>query len=229
MNKNTGLNPDIMYTIVKLMWIKKNRPEKFSLCKKIFLFQDFIVYMLSGVSQIDYSLATRTMAFDINNLGWNDEILAFAGIDKNLLPKVVPIGSVAGEIRTDLAKELCIKPDTLIISGCHDQIAAAIGTGVFKDGMAVDGTGTVECITSVFDNNKRDIKNHELYNGSFAVVPFINNLNVAYAFSFTGGALLKWYREKIGGLYVITSYSIHYTKLYDWLPKETPNPDCQTW
>lgn len=191
---STGLNPNPMYSISKLMWLRENESEIFTKAKSICLFEDYIVYMLSGIRQIDYSLASRTMAFDINMLVWNDDILEYAGIDKNLLSNVVPTGSPAGKIRKELSAELGIHPDALIVSGCHDQIAAAIGTGVFKAGMAVDGTGTVECITPVFDNR---IERNKLYEGSYAIVPFINNQYVTYAFSFTGGALLKWYRDKL--------------------------------
>lgn len=191
---STGLNPNPMYSISKLMWLRENKPEIFTKAKNICLFEDYIVYMLSGIRQIDYSLASRTMAFDINMLTWNDEVLKYAGIDKNLLSNAVPTGSPAGKIRKELSVELGIHPDAFIVTGCHDQIAAAIGTGVFKAGMAVDGTGTVECITPVFDNR---INRNKLYEGSYAIVPFLDNQYVTYAFSLTGGALLKWYRDKL--------------------------------
>ena len=191
---STGLNPSPMYSISKLMWLKENKAEHYSRCESICLFVDYIVYMLSGIRQIDYSLASRTMAFDINHLEWNDEILQYAGIEKEKFSKVVPTGTSAGRIRKELALELGISEDAIIVSGCHDQIAAAIGTGVYKTGMAVDGTGTVECITPVFDSQ---IDRAKLYDGSYAIVPFLDHKYVTYAFSFTGGALLKWYRDKL--------------------------------
>lgn len=194
MTKSTGLNPSPMYSISKLMWLKEHKHELFKKCKSICLFEDYIVYMLSGIRQIDYSLASRTMAFDINSLQWNELILEYANIDKNLFSNIVAIGSTAGNIRKELAVELGISEEAIIVSGCHDQIAAAIGTGVYKTGMAVDGTGTVECITPVFDSN---IECQKLYEGSYAIVPFLDNKYVTYAFSFTGGALLKWYRDKL--------------------------------
>jgi Sugar (pentulose and hexulose) kinases len=192
--ESTGVNPSPMYSISKLMWLKEQREELFHKCESICLFEDYIVYMLSGIRQIDYSLASRTMAFDINSLQWNEEILEYAGIDKKLFSTAVPIGSKAGNIRKELVIELGINEDAIIVSGCHDQIAAAIGTGAYKMGMAVDGTGTVECITPVFDSN---IERKKLYEGSYAIVPFLDNNYVTYAFSFTGGALLKWYRDEL--------------------------------
>ena len=55
----TGTKMHEMYSLPKLMWIKENMPEAFSRAKKILLMQDYIVYMLSGVRQIDFSLAAR--------------------------------------------------------------------------------------------------------------------------------------------------------------------------
>lgn len=49
--------------------------------------EDYVVYHLTGKAQIDYSLATRTMAFDIRKLCWSREIFEAAGIDMNLMAK----------------------------------------------------------------------------------------------------------------------------------------------
>lgn len=191
----TGLNPHHMYTVSKLIWIKENKPEIYESTEHILLFEDYIVYMLSGIAQIDYSLASRTMAFDIRTLDWSKEILSFAGIDVKKMPRVVPTGTKASVIRKELAAELGISEQVIIVSGCHDQIAAAIGTGVLHEGMAVDGTGTVECITPVF---KGIPHSNVLFKGSYSIVPhFTPNHYVTYAFSFTGGALLKWYRDNL--------------------------------
>jgi xylulokinase len=181
-----------MYSIPKAMWIKKNLPEIYNKTKKILLYEDFIVYMLCGVSQIDYSLATRTMGLDINTLTWSDVIFDKAGIDKSLFATPVPSGTVAGKIKQDLGKELGLT-DTLIVTGCHDQIAAACGAGVLGVGDAVDGTGTVECITPIFDKIP---DNADFYLDNYPVVPHITDGTYAtYALSYTGGAAIKWFRD----------------------------------
>ncbi|VBB04933.1 Hypothetical protein LUCI_0139 [Lucifera butyrica] len=191
----TGVKPHPMYTLPKLMWVKKNRPEIFEQVKRIVLFEDYIVYMLTGKTQIDYSLASRTMAFDINALQWSDEILSKAGIDKNLFSEVVPSGTRAALIKREWAEKLGLSNYITIVSGCHDQVAAAIGVGALEKGVAVDGAGTVECITPVLNTLP---KNRFLFEGNYAVVPHAQQGSyVCYAFSFTGGALLKWYRDNL--------------------------------
>lgn len=194
----TGLNPHKMYSIPKLMWISENRTEIYNTAKKIMQFGDFIVYMLSGIAQIDYSLASRTMAFDIVNLCWSKKILDYSKVPLQKLSKPVPAGTKAGNIKQNVARELGLPDNIAIVSGCHDQLAAAVGAGVLEPGMAVDGTGTVECVTPVFDHIP---KNDMLFKGSYSIIPHVVPYSyVSYAFSFTGGALLKWYRDKLAVL-----------------------------
>lgn len=186
----TGLRPHEMYSISKMMWIKKNRPEIYGAAKHIFLIEDYVVWYLTGTTQIDYSLATRTMAFDIHTLGWSQEIFDAAGIDLSLMSKPVPTGITAGNITPAVSQKTGLAPGTQIVSVSHDQVAAAVGAGAFDSSVAVDGAGTVECLTPIYDSVP-DVDT--MYSGSFSIVPYVvPGKYVAYAFSYTGGALLQW-------------------------------------
>ncbi|MCR5545138.1 MAG: carbohydrate kinase [Lachnospiraceae bacterium] len=189
----TGLRPHEMYGISKLMWLKKHYPEIYKKTCHVFQVEDWIVFSLSGVAQIDYSLATRTMAFDIENMVWSKEILNEAGIDVNLFSKPVPSGTIAGKVLSDVAKQTGLDINTLVVSVGQDQLAAAIGAGAFDSDVGVDGAGTVECLTPIY-NEKPNID--EMYKGYYATVPYIiPGKYVAYAFSYTGGALTQWCTE----------------------------------
>jgi len=151
--------------------------------------------MLSGIAAIDYSLAARTMAFDITKKKWSHEILNLAGIDINKLSKPYSSGTVVGEIRKEISIELGISPKCKIITGGHDQILSALGAGVIKKGSSIDGTGTVECITPVFDKPVTDMN---MGNCGYPCVPYaIEGLYATYMLNYTGGALLKWFKDMI--------------------------------
>ena len=87
---------------------------------------------------------------------------------------------------------LGIDYDITIVNGCHDQVAAMLGAGVFETYQAMDGTGTVECIPVVLDKKPTDL---QFYDGGYSVVPYIGGKFACYALSFTGGATLKWFRD----------------------------------
>ena len=188
-----GMLPHQMYSLPKAMWVKENEPEIYAKTKRILLYEDFVVYMLSGVAQIEYSLAARTMAFDIRKKSWSSEILNAAGIDEELFSKCVLPGTVAGKIRPELASELGCGADTVIVSGAHDQVASAVGAGVLDVNLAVDGIGTVECITPVFADIPTD---PDFYDKGYAVVPYaLNDTYCCYVLSYAGGAATQWFKD----------------------------------
>lgn len=192
----TGLKPHAMYSLPKLMWVREHQPEVFTKAKRVLLMEDYIVYLLTGTAQIDYSLATRTMAFDIRSLTWSEAVCEAAGIEPALFSKPVPTGTSAGALRPELAAELGLAADTVIVSVSHDQVAAAIGSGVFDSGSTVDGAGTVECMTPVFQNYDAA----RMAANNYCIVPFLTPGSfVTYAFSYTGGALVKWFTEQLAG------------------------------
>lgn len=189
----SGAKPHPTYSVAKIMWLKNNLPDVWAKVTHITLIVDYIIFRLSGVAQIDYSLAARTGAFDIKNKCWSREIFDAAGIDMALMSKPVPTGTLAGSIKPEIAKKLGIKGDVKLVTISHDQVSSAVGAGILSPGMAVDGTGTVECITPMFDLIP---ENKQLYADNYAVVPYVfDGTYVCYAYSFTGGATLKWFRD----------------------------------
>ncbi len=188
----TGAKPHPMYSIGKILWMKAHHPELFGRCRRILLGEDFLIYMLTGKAQIDLSLAARTGAFDIEKREWITEIFAENGIDPALMSTPVPIGTVAGGLREEVRRELGLTQDITVVNGCHDQVAAMIGSGVFDPSRVMDGTGTVECIPVVLDKKPNTAV---FYEQGYSVVPYLDGRYACYALSFTGGATLKWFRD----------------------------------
>lgn len=187
-----GVKPNAMYSIFKLMWLKSNRPEEFKKCDKVLLGEDFIVYTLTGKRQMSSSLAARTAALDIATGKWSDKIFELAGIDSSIMSCPVEAGTLAGNLTDSVKEYLGIDYDIKIVTAAHDQVAGMIGAGIFKSDCAMDGTGTVECIPVILESKPTDKR---IYNGGYSVVPFLKGRYACYAFSFTGGATLKWFRD----------------------------------
>jgi len=190
-NATAGTAAHNMYSLPKLMWIKTHLPEIFSKTKRVCLMVDYLIYRLTGKGYIDYSLAARTLGFDIQKKQWSPEIFKAAGISSSLFSTPVPTGTDAGVILPKIAKELEISEEIRVVACCHDQLAAAIGLDVTEAGMATDSGGTVQCMTPVFSPIP---ENRILQENNYSIIPFIkDNFYCSYAYSFTGGALTKWF------------------------------------
>ena len=191
--KLTGLHAHSMFTINKLTWIKENMPDVYKNTWKFMLFEDFILYKLCGTPAIDYSLASRTMAFNVTSMTWEQSILNAAGIEKDIFSPAVASGTVIGTIKNAIAEELGLPKNLRLVTGGHDQACAAIGGGIIEEGKAIDGIGTVECITPAFN---QPLLNTKMLDNNYACVPHAKKgMYITYAFNFTGGSLLKWYRD----------------------------------
>lgn len=181
------------YSLPKLMWLRDNKPDVFNKAWKFPLYEDFAYYKLGLEPTIDYSLAGRTMAFDVREKKWSEEIFSAVGIDPNVMSTPKPSGEVVGEIPTDIADELGLPRGTIAVTGGHDQPVNALGGGGVSEGIAIDGMGSTECITVGF--NEAHL-NESMLAANYPVYSHVKQgMYVSLAFSFTGGNLLRWYRD----------------------------------
>ena len=192
----SGHRPSAMYTLPKMIWAQQHLPNSIVKIKKVLPIASFIMYCLTGERVSDPSLASRTMMLDIENLCWNPELLTEAGIKEQVMPRIGEIGEIAGTVKKSVAEELRIPYSTKIVIGAHDQIVATIGAGVLSPGAAVNGSGSVESINPIFTVVQKPTI---LYNNNYAKVPMLKGRFITYAFIFTGGVLLQWFRDNFAG------------------------------
>ena len=77
----TGHPVNRMYTLPKVMWWKAHKRELYDRTWKLLCFEDFIMYKLCGRPLIDYSLAARTLALDIQAKRYSPIMLKAAEAD----------------------------------------------------------------------------------------------------------------------------------------------------
>lgn len=192
----TGVPLHPMFSLPKVMWIKQYQPELYRQVWKFMPFGDFIAYKLTGICVTDYTLASRTMALNVSKKQWDPVMFEAAEVEIDKFPELVQSGTLIGEVRADIGASLGLRSTTLVIAGGHDQACAALGAGILSDNQAVDGIGTVECITPAYSSPNLSKKMLECqYNCAPHVV---DGLYLTYAFNFTGGSLIRWFRDKFG-------------------------------
>ncbi len=180
------------YGLTKLKWIKEHQPDLYERAHKFLLWGSFVSFMLGAEPVVDYSLANRTLLFDVDREAWSEELLKLARLDRSKLPDTAPSGTVIGTVSEQVAGELGLPSNVSIVTGAHDQLANAVGCGVIKEGRAVYGMGTFICITPVFSKRREPAvmierglnTEHHAVPGKY--VSFIYN---------QGGSLVKWFRD----------------------------------
>jgi len=189
------INPNILgpnYSLPKLLWIRKNRPEVYKAADKFLLWGDLVTSALGCEPITSFSLANRTLLFDIRRQDWSDELLGLSGIDRDKLPPIAASGTIAGGISAKAAAELGLRKDTAVVVGGHDQCCASLGAGVRRAGQAVCGIGTFECITPTFDRIPES--GSMLANGLNVEHHVLPGLYVSFLYN-QSGSLVRWFRD----------------------------------
>lgn len=191
--KHAGTYTNGMYSLSKMKWLVDNRPDLLMKAKKLFSVASYVLYRLGAEVTMDYSLATRTAAFDIHEKKWLKECFDYVGINPEILPELIPTGSVVGKLSHHFLDQFSIENQPLLINGGHDQVACAVGGGVIRAGDSINTIGTTDCLTFTYQGDEHA---KELAKYNLASVPYLDkNLFVSYAFNMSGGAVLNWFTK----------------------------------
>ena len=165
----------------KLLWVKRHEPEVWAKTKKVFLLEDWILYKMTGKFVSEKTLQSSTIYFDIHTGRWWDEMLAFIGLDKEMLPTLYSSAQRIGDY-----------DGCAVVTGAIDQIAGAIGAGVIKQGLVSVMTGT----TMVIFLPSEQVPPYD----EKSIVPCHYNYDDKYcllSWTPTAGMALKWFRNAL--------------------------------
>jgi xylulokinase len=189
----TGMPVGPMFSASKLLWIKKNDPALYAATKRKMLFGEYVSFMLTGERAVDYSLASRTMLFDIRNKEWSGEVAEAIGLDVAGFSPPVQAGTAIGKIRAPLADELGLPRDAIVAVGGHDQAVAALGSGAVSPGESLDSISSSECLAVVLSERRTD---PFMARYGFCCEPHVApGAFLTLSFNTSAGSAVKWYRD----------------------------------
>ncbi len=196
--EKTGLVIDPYFSGTKLKWILENVPgaaQKAASGDLLFGTVDtFLVWRLTEgeVYITDLSNASRTMLYNINELRWDDEILAELGIAASMLPTVLP--SSASEVY-GYSSERLLGGKIPIAGIAGDQQAATFGQACYTPGMAKNTYGT-GCFMLMNTGQAPRLSKHNL----LATIGWGINGQTTYCLEgsvFSAGAAIQYLRDSL--------------------------------
>ena len=193
----TGLQPLPRYSLSKLAYLRSERQDIFRQAWKYMCLEDYILYCLTGRAVTDYTVSTRTAAFNIYTKSFEPEILEAAGIRTDQMCECVPAGAAVGYIRPSLAAPLKLSTGTLAVAGGHDSIPEALCSGLLSPQAAVLGCGTAEGLSVLIPSDTSH--GNELLRYNFNREPYpIPEYHLSFGVNANSGNLIKWFRDILG-------------------------------
>jgi xylulokinase len=172
-----------------------NEPGVIAAADKIVMPMEFITGRLSGNYITDHTMASGTMLYNIHTRCWDTDILNAFGIDIDKLPLIKEAGTPVGIILPDIADELGLPKETLVVVGGQDQKCASLAGGIDPSTLTVSlGTAAaaeVICSSPVLDPAFSIPSFSYLFEGCWV-------LEGAVA---TSGAAVKWFKNNWASSY----------------------------
>jgi len=218
----TGMRPHPMNSAIKLLWLKAQRQDVYQHAWKIMTYADFILAKLGAEPVIDYTMASRTMAFDLKQQAWSTSLLDRMDLPRDIFSPAQPSGTPVGRVSSQAAAETGLPAGTLLVTGGHDQTCAALGAGVICEGKGVVSTGTAEVLSTAF---AQPALNDAMYDSYYPCYLYTKQgMYFTFALNHVGGLLLRWYRDNFAAVEVqeaqaqgVDAYDVILSKVPDGL------------
>ena len=178
------------FTAPKILWVRKNEPEIYAKIAKIMLPKDYIRYVLTGENASDMSDASGTGLLNVSRRAWDSEVLSKLGVDSSWLGKLYESPEITGNLTQKAADMTGLRVGTPVIAGAGDNAAAAIGTGVARDGQAFVTIGSSGVVFAHTSQMRLD-KGGRVHTFCAAVPGEWHIMGVTLA----AGMSLKWFRD----------------------------------
>lgn len=192
----TGLLLDAYFSATKIKWILDNvdgAREKAKRGELLFGTVDtWLIYRLTGgkVHATDYTNASRTMLYNINELKWDEEILKLLDIPKSILPEVRDSSGFFGKTKSKFfGREI----DITGVAG--DQQSALFGQMCINPGDAKNTYGTGAFL--LMNTGDKPIKSKK---GLLSTIAWGIDGKITYALEgsiFVAGSAIQWLRDEL--------------------------------
>lgn len=197
MRTGTPIHP--MSPLVKLVWLKSERPELFKPEHKFISIKEFVFYRLFGHYIVDYSIASATGLLNLQNLDWDEEAIALASVTREQLSTPVSTTHGIQGLKPEFAVATGLPQDILFIVGANDGVLSNLGVGAIDPGVVAVTIGTSGAIRTVTDKPVTDPKGrifcYALTENHWVIGGPVNN----------GGIIFRWIRDELANAEVETA------------------------
>ena len=126
-----------VFTLPKILRMKKVEPEQYGCTCKFLQSKDFIAFFLTGHFITDPSDASGTLLMELESGNWSEELLDDLELDPEKLPDILPSASVCGKITPEAARQTGLTAGIPVVTGCGDLASAAVGGGVNDETLSL--------------------------------------------------------------------------------------------
>lgn len=176
----------------KLRWLARHQPDVLAAAHHVLMIKDFLLLRLTGHAVGEETTRGFTYLFDVPQRRYWSEMAEFCGVDVDRLPRIVPAGTIVGEVTDEVRKMLPDAATYSVNAGALDHFCAMVGTDAYRPGIANASAGTVLALSLLAGDDPRDPAMRVSFHPG--ILP---GETVLFTCADSGGVALEWYLEHI--------------------------------
>lgn len=185
----TGTPAHPMSPLAKLLWFRERDVDTFGRTAKWVSFMEYLFYRLFGEYVMDYSIASATGLFNLQNLNWDYGVLEMLSLSEKKLSRPVLTTHVVEGLNPEYVERLGLEPGTPFVVGANDGVLANLGVWATEPGVVACSIGTSGAVREITARLRLDdggrLFRYALTEDRWVVGGPINN----------GGIALGWLRD----------------------------------
>jgi xylulokinase len=185
-----GLAVDGICTAPKIMWLRERFPAVMARARRYLLLPEYFAYRLTGEPVTDPDAAASTGLYVYDTPEWHDAALPAAEIPRAALARIQPAGTPVGRLLPSVAEQWGLDREALLVTGCNDQYAGALGAGNCRPGLASEMSGTCLAVVTLVQRLPDPLPTG-LLTGRFPLPEY----QFALAYAKTAGLVLEWFQR----------------------------------
>jgi xylulokinase len=141
-----GHVPSRFDAVNRILWWSKTDPATTAKARWFMNWHEFYALRLAGRPVANESNASTWLTYDRATGGWSSERIAEVGIDAGWLPEIQRAGTVIGGLLPEIASELGLPHNLIVVTGAWDAFAASIGAGAIGRGTVGLALGSAHAL-----------------------------------------------------------------------------------
>jgi rhamnulokinase len=176
----TGIQFMQLNTLFQLMAMVETNAAALKQAQTMLFMPDLFNYLFTGQRKSEFSIATTSQMYDPRRKTWATDMLGQLGVPTQILPEIVPSGTVIGPLANDVRDECGAGEIPVIAPACHDTGSAVAAVPAQGQNWCYISSGTWSLLGVELDQpviNDKSLKyNYTNEGGVGGTIRFLKNI-----------------------------------------------------
>lgn len=179
--QKTGIQFMQINALFQLASMVRDHSPLLTVANHFLMIADFFHYLLTKRIASEYTLATTSQLYDLDEKNWSISLIERLGLKPTLFPEIIPSSTELGVLLPSIAREVRLKETKVIAPAAHDTAAAIAAVPAIDKNFIYISSGTWSLMGTELSeplvSKEALVNNFTNEGGIFGTIRFLKNIS----------------------------------------------------